>query len=237
MIYALILAAGKGTRMGNVDLPKQFMQLGSRPIVIHTVEKFMLHDALDRIIVVAPQDWLQYTTDILNRYIGHDPRLMVTAGGPDRNESIMNALRYVDKQFGIQADDIVITHDSVRPFVTRRIIEENIQYALETGAVDTVIPAIDTIVKSTSGQYIDEIPYRTEMYQGQTPQSFNARKLMHLYGELSAEERSTLTDACKIFTLRQQPVRLVRGEVFNIKITTPYDLKVAEALLEGGTHH
>ena len=102
----------------------------------------------------------------------------------------------------------------------------------EYGACDTVIKATDTIVESKNEKTISAIPNRSHMYQGQTPQSFKAAKLKQLYGELSAEEKDILTDAAKIFVLKGEKVALVEGETFNIKITYPYDLRVARSLLE-----
>ena len=121
----------------------------------------------------------------------------------------------------------------MRPFVTYRIIEENIRYAEECGACDTVIPASDTIVESRDGSFISGIPERKIMYQGQTPQSFKAKKLREIYESLTQEERAVLTDACKIYVLKNEPVHLVEGDVSNIKITYPHDLRVAEAILGG----
>lgn len=95
-----------------------------------------------------------------------------------------------------------------------------------------MIKATDTIVESKNEKTISSIPNRSHMYQGQTPQSFKAAKLKQLYGELSAEEKDILTDAAKIFVLKGEKVALVEGETFNIKITYPYDLRVARSLLE-----
>ena len=119
----------------------------------------------------------------------------------------------------------------MRPFVTHRILEENIRYAREYGACDTVIPATDTIVESKDNTRITDIPNRKYMYQGQTPQSFRAKKLKEQYEALNEEEKAILTDACKIMVLKGEHVHLVQGEVFNIKITYPYDMTVAKALL------
>ena len=140
-------------------------------------------------------------------------------------------IRYIEKDGGLDDDTIIITHDSVRPFVTHRIIEENIRFAEEYGACDTVIPATDTIVQSIQDDRIDLIPDRRFMYQGQTPQTFHAKKLKDTYEALTKEEKDTLTDACKIMVLKGEHVHLVQGEVFNIKITYPYDITVAQALL------
>ncbi|QIZ10627.1 2-C-methyl-D-erythritol 4-phosphate cytidylyltransferase [Priestia megaterium] len=232
MIFAEILAGGKGTRMGNINMPKQFLTLNSKPIIIHTIEKFILNDRFEKILVVTPKEWVNHAKDIIKKYIGKDARIVVLEGGKDRNESIMSGIRYIEKNFGINDDDVIITHDSVRPFLTHRIIEENIEAAIKFGAVDTVIEAIDTIIQSEDGEFISNIPVRDTMYQGQTPQSFNIKKLVTYYNALTEEQKMILTDACKICALAGEQVKIVKGELFNIKVTTPYDLKVANAILQ-----
>ena len=181
MIYAEILAGGIGSRMGNVNLPKQFLTLNNKPILVHTVEKFILNSRFEKILIVAPLEWMNYTQDILKKHIGENDRLVVVEGGSDRNESIMSGVRYIEKTYGLSDDDVIVTHDSVRPFLTHRIIQENIEGAIKYGAVDTVIGAIDTIIESEDGESISNIPNRDNMYQGQTPQSFNIKKLVKYY--------------------------------------------------------
>lgn len=232
MIYAEILAGGKGTRMGNINMPKQFITIDEIPIIIHTIEKFILNDRFEKILIVSPRDWINYTKDIIKKHIGDNPRLVVVEGGKDRNESIMSGIRYIEQEFGLNDDDIIVTHDSVRPFLTHRIIEENIEETLKYGAVDTAIEAVDTILQSNDGQIIDNIPVRDTMFQGQTPQSFNIKMLVDHYEALSEEEKKILTDAAKICALKGEKVRIVKGELFNIKITTPYDLNVAKAIIQ-----
>jgi len=233
MIYAGILAGGKGTRMGNVPMPKQFLQLHDKPILIHTIEKFILHNRIDQIIIATPKEWINHTNDILNKYDLNLPKVWVTEGGTDRNGSIMNIISLIEGIFEIHDADIIITHDAVRPFLTHRIIEQNIEEGLVNDAVDTVIAAIDTIITSEDGDFVSSIPVRDFMYQGQTPQTFNIKKLKVLYNSLSDQEKNILTDACKIFVMKGQKVKLVRGETFNIKVTTPYDLNVSNAILTG----
>lgn len=235
MVYVEILAGGKGRRMGKTDMPKQFLNIGKKPIIIHTIDRFLLNNKIDKIIVVTPKEWIAHTKDIVNKYVlkPYGNKILICEGGKDRNESIMNGIDYIENEFGLNSDDIVVTHDAVRPFLTHRIIEENIEMAIKHGATDTVIPATDTIVESSDGNSISNIPIRSEMYQGQTPQSFNMKKLQKLYKSLSEGEKSILTDAAKIFVVKQQTVKLVMGDVANIKITTQYDLKVANAMLNG----
>ena len=232
-VYAAILAGGSGTRMGNPDKPKQFWEMGDRPVIVHTVEKFCLISEFDEVIVLSPESWVNQTRDILDRYVPQFAgRLAVVAGGAERNDTIMNAIAHIEQSYGLAEDDIIVTHDAVRPFVSYRIIEDNIKAAHKYGACDTVIPATDTIVQSVDGEVITAIPNRAEYYQGQTPQSFNALRLKELFKELAEEEKSILTDACKILVLKGEPVALVRGDVSNMKITYTNDMRIARAMME-----
>ncbi len=232
MIYAEILAGGKGTRMGNTEMPKQFLMLGKKPIFIHTVEQFLMNKRIDKIFICCPEQWVSYTKDTLRKYISDTAKVIVVKGGETRNDTILNGCRFIEENYGIQEDDIILTHDAVRPFLTQRIIDDNIDGALKYGAVDTVVEAFDTIVHSKDGQIITDIPVRSEMYQGQTPQSFNIKLLMSFFASLTEDEKSILTDACKALVIKGTDVHLVKGEVSNIKITTQYDLKVANGLVE-----
>ena len=234
MIFAAILAGGVGSRMGNSDVPKQFLNLGDRPILIHTIEKFIINSKFDKILVLTPNNFINSTIDLIKNIEGETDKIIVLEGGETRNDTIRNAIKYIKSNFSIDDDSIIVTHDSVRPFVSHRIIEDNIKMANEYGACDTVIPATDTIVESVDGDTISSIPLRDHYYQGQTPQSFKINKLDSLYNNLSKEEIDSLTDAAKIFTLNNEDVFLVEGDVTNIKITYPYDLKLANTILKGG---
>lgn len=232
MIFAAILAGGIGSRMGGTDIPKQFLTLGDKPVIVHTIEKFVINGKIDKIIVLTPQNYINHTNHLIEKHIPNSDDIVVIEGGETRNDTIMNSIEYIDENFGIDDESIIITHDSVRPFVTHRIIEDNIVAAKKYGACDTVIPATDTIVESINGETIESIPVRDYYYQGQTPQSFKINKLYNLINSLTEEESNILTDACKIFTLKDEDVHLVDGEVTNIKITYPYDLKLANTILE-----
>ena len=233
-VYAAILAGGVGSRMGNPDKPKQFWEMAGRPVIVHTIEKFCMVDEISEIIVLAPAGWLNQTNDIVARFLPQFAnRIVVTAGGAERNDTIMNAIAHIEEAHGLGADDIIVTHDAVRPFVSYRIIIDNIAAAREFGACDTVIPATDTIVRSVDGKLITEIPVRSEYYQGQTPQSFNARRLKALFQELADNDKAQLTDACKILVLRGESVALVRGDVSNMKLTFTNDMRIAKAMVAG----
>ena len=233
MVFAVVLAGGKGTRMGNSDTPKQYLMLGKSPIIVHSVEKFYVNPKFEHIIVLTPDAWVAHTDNMIKKHLGDTDRISVIAGGSTRNETLYNSIKFIEKNYGLDEDTIIVTHDAVRPFVTHRIIEENIAAAKKYGACDTVVPATDTIVESLDGEVINQIPNRATLFQGQTPQSFNALKLKNLYESLTDDEKDILTDACKIFAMKGEPVHLVKGEVFNMKITYPFDLKVANTMIEG----
>ena len=170
--------------------------------------------------------------DIVNKYIENKDKVRIVSGGKDRNGTIMNVANAIEEEFGKSDEHIIVTHDAVRPFITLRIIEENIDTAIKYDACDTVIPATDTIVVSQDDDKISDIPNRKNMYQGQTPQSFKISLLKKLYADLTDNEKEILTDACKICVVRNIPVKLVLGETSNMKITTISDYKIAQALLK-----
>ncbi len=235
MTYGVILAGGIGSRMGG-DKPKQYLTVKDKPIIIYTIEKFLVVPEFEKVIVLCPKQWVEHTKNLIEKHIAPaKDRVAVIEGGSTRNETIMNAVKLIESEGNLNEDTIIVTHDSVRPFVTHRIIEENIKAAEEFGACDTVVPATDTIVEAIDNATISNIPDRSKMYQGQTPQSFKALKLKNMYESLTDEEKDILTDAAKIFVIKGEKVALVQGETFNMKITYPYDLRVAKSLLEDET--
>ncbi|MCD7723899.1 MAG: 2-C-methyl-D-erythritol 4-phosphate cytidylyltransferase [Clostridiales bacterium] len=232
MVYGVILAGGVGSRFGG-EKPKQYLTIKQKPILIHTVQKFVLCPEIDKILVLCPGLWVEHTKNLINKYLAPAAgRVAVAQGGDTRNETIMNAIAFIEKAGELKDDTVIVTHDSVRPFVTHRIISENVEYCKKYGACDTVIPATDTIVESVDKNTVSGIPERKNYYQGQTPQSFNALELRQAYNSLSQEQKAALTDAAKICVLAGKKVYLVEGEPYNIKITYPYDLRIAKSLLE-----
>lgn len=221
--------------MNIADMPKQFLALGDRPIVIRTLDKFMQCERLDHIYIGVHKDWVDHMNALIAQYFPEaQAKITTVVGGADRNGTIQNIVECLEAEHGENDEHIIVTHDSVRPFLSVRMIEENIDAAMRYGAVDTVVGAIDTIVVSDNGKTITEIPDRTRMYQGQTPQSFRVCDLKRLYASLTEEEKKILTDACKICVIRDYPVYLVEGSGSNIKITTPADYQIAKAMVESG---
>lgn len=233
MLYAGILAGGKGTRMGVTELPKQFLELKGKPIIVHTIEKFLLFSEIEKIVLGIHPDWVSYMEDLVDKYLPiYVNRIMVVAGGSDRNETIVNVINAIGQYQPLKDEDIIITHDAVRPFISRKSIQENIDFISKYDAVDTVVQATDTIVEARDGELISAIPERQYLYQGQTPQTFRMNDFLDLYHGLSDDEKVILTDACKIFVISGKKVGLAQGDYSNIKITTVTDLKIAKSMLE-----
>ena len=142
--YAAILAGGSGTRMGNSDKPKQFLMLGDKPVLIHTVEKFCATGSFDAVLVLSPKAWVHQTRDLLEKYSpAFAASVQVVEGGSTRNETVANAISFVEENYRVDDDTVLVTHDAVRPFVSHRIIEDNLTAARQHGACDTVIPATE----------------------------------------------------------------------------------------------
>ena len=232
MIFAGIAAGGTGTRMG-AELPKQFLLLKDKPILVHTVEKFLSCGEIDAVFIGVHKDWADYTAELFSKFAGScKDRLFILPGGEDRNDTVFRIIAAIEERFGEQGDSILLTHDAVRPFVTKEIIRENIRLAEEYGAVGTAIKAVDTIYDSEKGETIACVPDRSRLYQAQTPQTFRIGLLKECYRELTPFQKTRLTDTCSICAVKGHPVHLAAGSPLNFKITTPEDLIIAESLAE-----
>ena len=101
MVFGVILAGGIGSRMGNAEKPKQYIKIGDKPIIIHTIEKFYVHDAFEKLIVLCPKQWVEHTRNLVRQYMGDTDRVVVLEGGETRNETIMNSIRYIEEGYGL----------------------------------------------------------------------------------------------------------------------------------------
>lgn len=230
MIYAAILAGGKGTRMGG-DIPKQYLELNGVPIIIHTLRAFVNCKSVDGTVVCVPREYVEYTCDLLKKYPDVGNWADVTEGGADRTGSLVNACAYFAERHEISADDVIITHDCVRPFVNDAMIEDSISAAQKFGGATAAVPSVDTICVSSNGETIDSVPDRSTLFSVQTPQTFMMKEFCELLYSLSEEEKAKLTDASAVFRLRERAVAISLGSPSNIKITHPNDIAMAESIL------
>jgi len=233
MNIALIVAAGSGSRMGNADKPKQFLPIYGKPLMIHTIEAFEVHDEIDAIVVVTNEAYIDQVKVWCKQYDLGKIKAVV-AGGDSRQISVNNGLQAVKAISKDPKNDIVLIHDAARPLISQRIITDNIRVCEKYDAVDTVIKASDTIVRSANEETINDIPARNELYQGQTPQSFKLSLILDAHEYVKTHEVNNVTDDCKLVLSLGKEVRLVEGSKQNFKITTFDDLMMLKALLKIG---
>lgn len=231
MNTGIILAGGIGSRMRIKDMPKQFADVYGKPILVHTLEKFDNNVNIDEICIVCVKEYIEDVKILVRKFEIQKVNLIVE-GGKTRQESVSNALDTLSKN--CNEDDIVVIHDSVRPLISSRIIDDNINYAKEYGAVDTVIPTSDTIVKSINNIDIDSIPVRKELYLGQTPQSFKFGLIKKAHENAKLNNIEDSTDDCQLVLKMNMKVNLVEGDKMNFKITSPEDLTLLKAIVKMG---
>lgn len=227
----MILAGGIGSRMQSPELPKQYLKIDNEPIIIKTVRNFIDFGSFRAGVICCPVDWIEYTKALLLEYNISTDTVFVVPGGKNRNSSVQNGCCFLTKNFNIADDDVILTHDAVRPFINSRIIKENISAVGEYGAANTVMPVYDSIIRTATGDFLSEHLPRKELYRVQTPQSFRLNELNNVINSLSEEELETYTDVASIFADRGFRVKLVEGLDNNIKITTPFDMAVAETII------
>lgn len=228
MIFAAILAGGTGTRL-NVGIPKQFFKINNKPLLVYCIEHFLKVDALDKIIVSSPNQYLNDTQELIEEYF-EDDRLVIIEGGKTRNDTILNSIDYAIKN-GADDNSVMITHDGARIFVSPKLIENSIKYAKKYGAASPIIPATDVIFQSRENTKLTNIPERKYLFHAQTPQSFNIKKYIRIYEDLTEDEIKLLDEAMMLFYLRDENVYLFKGDPSNFKITHPFDITIAKSIL------
>ena len=227
----MIMAGGIGSRMNSPELPKQYLKVDDEPIIIKTIRNFEDFGSFTAGVVCCPIDWIEYTKAMLLEYGITSNSITVISGGKNRNCSVKNGCRFLSENYNITENDVILTHDAVRPFINSRIIKENVSAVNEFGAANTVMPVYDSIIRSTDSEYLNECVKRDDIYRVQTPQSFRLKELEFVINSLTDEELASYTDVASIFHNKGYNVRLVKGSDNNIKITTPFDLAVAQAII------
>jgi len=220
---AIVPAAGSGNRMGG--LSKQYLSLGGVPLLVHTLnvfEKCPLVDAL--LVVVPPPDVEAVRTEMLPRW-NLKKLAGVIPGGKERQDSVRAGIETLDRD-----TDIVIIHDAVRPFITAKLIEDCIRAAAEEGAATVGVPVKDTVKEVGADGRVMRTCDRNLLWLTQTPQAFR-RDIIENAHRAAVRDGYRGTDDTSLVERLGIAVRMIRGDYGNIKITTPEDLVIAEALL------
>ena len=218
--YAIILAGGKGLRMGS-DVPKQFLPIGGLPVLMHTIRRFRAYSAELRIILVLPCEQHAYWDELCQTYHFEEDYEMTT-GGATRFHSIRNGLQLIPDD----AQGVVAVHDGVRPFPSIEVIRRCYETAQSQKAVVPVIPVVET-VRHLENEKSVTVP-RAEYCLVQTPQTFDIQLLKAANRQ---PYNDGFTDDASVVEAFGFDITLGEGNRENIKITTPYDLKIAEVLI------
>jgi len=218
--YIIIVAGGKGKRMG-AEIPKQFLILNNKPVLMHTIETFYNYDSAIKIILVLPEEQQNYWNELCEKF---DFRLnhQIVSGGESRFHSVKNGLDIITEK-----DVIIGIHDGVRPLVSSEIIGRCYDTASEKGVAFPIIPVVETLRKKT-GEGRGETVNRADYCLVQTPQVFHSEIIQKAYQQ---EFSDTFTDDVSVVeALNEYSIHEVEGARENIKITTPFDLIIAEIL-------
>ena len=243
----ILLAGGSGSRMGS-DKPKQFMDLKGKPLIWYSLNIAQRSELIDEVVVVASPDHFSDIRNITDRY-GFDKVSHIVAGGEERFLSVINGVMAIaGSAEGCETfsgkPDIILVHDSARPFLDDGIIGRCLEGVKETGGCVAAVPSKDTVKLADENGMVTEEPPRKNVWNMQTPQVFDTDIILKA-GELASEDyrkskesgtpMTQITDDAQMVRLyTKTPIKLVMGSYDNIKITTPVDMLIAEKILENG---
>jgi len=226
---AVVLSGGTGTRMG-VDIPKQYMELAGKPILIHTLEQFQRCGAVDGVVVTASPRWKEAILRWKEEF-SLSKLVAVAPAGENRQLSIRNGLAVAENFMDRSELSGVIIQDAVRPVASVGLLHRLIKELKEAPAVMPVLPITDTTYTSQDGQWVDGLLDRSILFAGQAPEAFRFWPYWALYRDTPGEELKTMSGSCQLPYSRGWKVKMIPGEQENMKITYAADLETCERLL------
>ena len=230
MNYAVIFAGGIGKRMNTKALPKQFLKLYGKEIIIYTLEHFEKHKEIDGIAVACVEEWIPYLKELIEKYRLEKVRAVIP-GGRTGQDSIFEGIKAVD-QLAQGDGHIVLIHDGVRPLINEQIITNCIKSVRENGSAITVSPAVETIIRVDGNQQVREVIERADCLMARAPQCFFLKDILEAHKKAVQENRHDFIDSASIMKYYGHTLSVVDGPVENIKITTPMDFYTFRALFE-----
>ena len=230
MNIAIVFAGGSGIRFG-AGIPKQFLEINGRPIIIHTLMLFQKHHRIDKIYMAVLDEYIPYMEELIKEY-NISKVCGIVPGGETAQDSIYHALCAAKKEN--PDDSVVLIHDGVRPFVSYDVISKNIDGVLENGNAITCTSCFETILLSSDGEKVESVPYRKNTFAAQAPQSFYLGDIISYHEQIQKrpERYTDMVDACTIITTLGIDANMIPGNRGNIKVTTPEDVYIFRALLQ-----
>ena len=229
MVVALLTAAGMGTRMGQ-DIPKQFMHVENKPLIIHTMEAFQRHPSIDAIVVVTLPAW----TDVLKAYAAQfniTKLKLVVPGGATGQESIHNGLMAIKEEM-TEDDTIVMIHDGNRCLVSSEIISDSLATVKAHGSAVAAIPCVEAVFRSSDNGLSSTLSIpREQLFRTQTPHTYTLEKLLWAHEEAQKQNITNTAASCTLMQQLGETVYFSKGSEENLKITTVDDMMIFKALL------
>lgn len=230
MNIALIFAGGTGQRMNTKKLPKQFLELHNKPIIIYTIEQFENHPEIDGIVVVCLDGWHDYLRKLLRKFDITKVKAIVS-GGETGQDSIFNGVEKINELYS--EDSIVLIHDGVRPLIDAELISHNIKSVKKYGSAITVSPAIETItVVGEEDNLVGNIIERKNCKMAKAPQSFILKDLFEAHKQARKADKHDFIDSAALMSYYGHKMYTVEGSPSNIKITTPTDYYIFKAIVD-----
>lgn len=230
MNIGVVFAGGVGTRMNSKALPKQFLKIYDKPIIIHTIEHFERNNLIDAIVVVCISEWIEYFLELKKRY-GLKKVCAVVPGGKTGQESIYFGLVAAKRVAG-EEKSVVLIHDGVRPLITSDLITQNILAVKKNGSAITCAVVKETIVEKDKNNQIINVPSRENSRLARAPQSFWLDDILAAHIRAIDEGKTDFIDSCSLMKYYGNKLYVIDGPVENIKITTPDDFYTMRAILE-----
>ena len=227
MNIAMIIAGGTGSRM-NQDIPKQFLTVNEKPVIIYTLEKFQKHPAVDEIAVVCLEGWEQILWAYIKQF-NITKAVTVTAGGDCGQNSIYRGLLALEKEHN--PDDIVLIHDAIRPMVSEEIVSDCINKTMEYGNAIAAIPCAEAMLVTDDQSSSEQIFNRENLKRTQTPQGFRLGELLSVHREALERGITNSVASCTLMIEMGKAVHFSMGSEKNIKLTTVEDIDIFKALL------
>lgn len=233
MIYAAILAGGIGKRIERTNTPKQFIKIGGVPVIVLTLRTVLKVDAFSAVYIAVHPKWKDYLKDMLSSNFSEDEldRIRLVDGGKERLYSFINVMDDIISEYGLNEDDILICHDSVRPFVTEQMLLDCITETIAHDVALTAISSEDTMFISNENGFINGTLDRSTLFRGQTPSGFKISLLKKTCDSISEEEKCACTGTTQLMLSSGKDIKIVEGNTKNFKITTDNDLDVADRIM------
>lgn len=225
---ALILAGGIGKRMG-VSLPKQFLEIKGKPVLVHTLSNFQRNDSVDSIIVVCVSDWIEYTWDLVKKYNLSKVEAIIP-GGDTSHDSTRNGIFHLRRTLG--KGDVVIIHDAARPILPQKAIDEMLRIAKDNGNASLAIPCYETVIYTDDQLSGNKELDRSHLMRVQTPQAYEYSSILELYERAEKEDRHDFIYADIVAVEYGMTVYFSKGFTNNIKITKQEDIPLCEYLMD-----